>query len=92
MKLIVGMAAFSLGYTLIYYGVVMFRGYDSTNPNNTRAIPFGALLGFTSNYIGGDINADWAKPPFRFGAAVNTSGTPSSAPAQASGSGGVQNV
>jgi hypothetical protein len=50
MKLIVGMLGFGFGYVLFYYGLTMYRNYDSSNPADTAGTPFSVLLGFNSKW------------------------------------------
>ena len=68
MKLIVGMLAFAFGYVLLYYGIGMYRGYDSANPANTTGIPLSVLMGFNGKWsdIGANPGAPgvYATPPF----------------------------
>lgn len=45
MRTIVGMFMVALGYVTLYYGVVMYRQYDSTASSATQGIPFSVLLG-----------------------------------------------
>jgi hypothetical protein len=68
MKLIVGMLAFGFGYTLLYYGVLGYRTYDSANPQDSSNVPLSVLLGFNKKWtdIGENpgANSVYAKPPF----------------------------
>lgn len=79
MKFVLGILGLSVGYALIYYGVTLFRSYDSGS-GHAFGIPLAVLLGFRSIY-----NTDpdpYANPPFQFapqtlykGASGGTSGS-----------------
>lgn len=62
MKVVMGMIGTSVGYALLYYGVAMIRGYNRTNPKDSKGIPFSALIGVQTG--ASDVGGDFARPPF----------------------------
>lgn len=70
MKAVVGMLAFGFGYALMYYGIIMYRVYDSTNPADTPGTPLSVLLGFSQGNTIGSPSTNGSKqgfatPPFQ---------------------------
>lgn len=83
MRLIVGVTAIAIGYALLYYGVVMYKYYNSTS-GTSQGIPLSSLLGIPGRQ--GDAAADWAQPPFHgnITRVPANSGTSNSTPANQS--------
>lgn len=78
---IVGMAAIAAGYTLIYYGVAMWRAYsqdlDPTKKTVDPAIPLGFLLGLT-HLPDSSGNLPTTAPPFTLNAGSSGGAVPGS--------------
>lgn len=96
--LLAAMAFVLVGYTLAYYGISMFEGYNLSSKTTGAGggsigpadggIPFGVLLGVvkpTASSVG-------TSPPFNFTGSTSTGATPSSNPTTATTGGGVQSV
>jgi hypothetical protein len=65
MKFAFGIGALILGYTVLYYGMCLYRNYNSST-GTSAGIPFGILLGIPQT----SGNAANAMPPFQFGGTV----------------------
>jgi hypothetical protein len=65
-KFVVALALIGAGYTIFYYGIVMFQMYDVKTTKTTDAIPLSVLFGFTSDAKTRKEKQDMSpQPPFR---------------------------
>lgn len=66
MRFVVAVAFITGGYTLFYYGVVLFRRYDVNKVKVDGGVPLYVLLGFPSDSKDRTtMDAESPQPPFR---------------------------